>query len=303
MKKIKDYLYKLIIIILLVIISISGFQLYKSLAKYYKARTQYNNTAQIAGSTKTSGIYTGELDWDSLKAQNSDVRAWVYLDGTIINYPIVRGSDNSFYLTHMFNKAYSGAGTFFMDANAPDNFETFNTVVYGHHMRDGSMLALIEKYYSQEFYEEHKQLELITPNAKYHLKVIGFELVYSTSDAYNYNFSNDKEKQALLDFTAKNNVINTSDQATVKDKLVTFSTCAYEANGDRYVLVTKMVPWTEEELEAAKKEEENKAKLAMNEAKKNSKGNGDKSNSDKSGRSFLQTVKIGFDIFKESLSR
>ena len=303
MKKIKDYLYKLIIIILLVIISISGFQLYKSLAKYYKARTQYNNTAQIAGSTKTSGIYTGELDWDSLIAQNSDVRAWVYLDGTIINYPIVRGSDNSFYLTHMFNKAYSGAGTFFMDANAPDNFETFNTVVYGHHMRDGSMLALIEKYYSQEFYEEHKQLELITPNAKYHLKVIGFELVYSTSDAYNYNFSNDKEKQALLDFTAKNNVINTSDQATVKDKLVTFSTCAYEANGDRYVLVTKMVPWTEEELEAAKKEEENKAKFAMNEAKKNTKGNGDKSNSGKAGRSFLQTVKIGFDIFKESLSK
>lgn len=303
MKKFKDYLYKLIIIILLVIISISGFQLYKSLAKYYKARTQYNNTVQIAGSTKTSGIYTGELDWDSLKAQNSDVRAWVYLDGTIINYPIVRGSDNSFYLTHMFNKAYSGAGTFFMDANAPDNFETFNTVVYGHHMRDGSMLALIEKYYSQEFYEEHKQLELITPNAKYHLKVIGFELVYSTSDAYNYNFSNDKEKQALLDFTAKNNVINTSDQATVKDKLVTFSTCAYEANGDRYVLVAKMVPWTEEELEAAKKEEENKAKLAMNEAKKNTKGNGDKSNSGKAGRSFLQTVKIGFDVFKESLSK
>lgn len=303
MKKFKDYLYKLIIIILLVIISISGFQLYKSLAKYYKARTQYNNTARVAGSTKTSGIYTGELDWDSLIAQNSDVRAWVYLDGTIINYPIVRGSDNSFYLTHMFNKAYSGAGTFFMDANAPDNFETFNTVVYGHHMRDGSMLALIEKYYSQEFYEEHKQLELITPNAKYHLKVIGFELVYSTSDAYNYNFSNDKEKQALLDFTAKNNIINTSDQATVKDKLVTFSTCAYEANGDRYVLVTKMVPWTEEELEAAKKEEENKAKLAMNEAKKNTKGNGDKSNSGKAGRSFLQTVKIGFDVFKESLSR
>lgn len=303
MKKFKDYLYKLVIIILLVIISISGFQLYKSLAKYYKARTQYNNTAQIAGSTKTSGIYTGELDWDSLKAQNSDVRAWVYLDGTIINYPIVRGSDNSFYLTHMFNKAYSGAGTFFMDANAPDNFETFNTVVYGHHMRDGSMLALIEKYYSQEFYEEHKQLELITPNAKYHLKVIGFELVYSTSDAYNYNFSNDKEKQALLDFTAKNNIINTSDQATVKDKLVTFSTCAYEANGDRYVLVTKMVPWTEEELEAAKKEEENKAKLAMNEAKKNTKGNGDKSNSGKAGRSFIQTVKIGFDVFKESLSK
>lgn len=299
MKKFKDYLYKLIIIILLVIISISGFQLYKSLAKYYKARTQYNNTARVAGSTKTSGIYTGELDWDSLIAQNSDVRAWVYLDGTIINYPIVRGSDNSFYLTHMFNKAYSGAGTFFMDANAPDNFETFNTVVYGHHMRDGSMLALIEKYYSQEFYEEHKQLELITPNAKYHLKVIGFELVYSTSDAYNYNFSNDKEKQALLDFTAKNNIINTSDQATVKDKLVTFSTCAYEANGDRYVLVTKMVPWTEEELEAAKKEEENKAKLAMNKAK----GNGDKSNSGKAGRSFLQTVKIGFDVFKESLSK
>lgn len=303
MKKIKDYLYKLIIIILLVIISISGFQLYKSLAKYYKARTQYNNTARVAGSTKTSGIYTGELNWDSLISQNSDARAWVYLDGTIINYPIVRGSDNSFYLTHMFNKAYNGAGTLFMDANAPDNFETFNTVVYGHHMKDGSMLAAIDKYKSQEFYEKHKQLELITPSAKYHLKVIGFELVDATSEAYNYYFGSEQDKQALLDFTAKNNVINTSDQATVNDKLLTFSTCVYATGDERYVLVTKMVPWTEEELEAAKKEEENKAKLAMNEAKKNSKGNGDKSNSGKAGRSFLQTVKIGFDVFKESLSK
>lgn len=290
-KKIRNFVYKVIIICLVMIIMLSGWQLYKAFDKYYKARTQYNDVIKTAGSVKPNGSFTGEIDWQSLLSQNKDIRAWIYLKDSVINYPVVRGSDNAFYLTHMFNKAYNGAGALFMDANAPDKFEGFNTVIYGHHMRDGSMFALLEKYKSQEFYENNKQLELITPSAKYHLKVIGFELVFSESDAYNYNFIDDIEKQALIDYTAKNNLINVHERANIKDRLVTLSTCAYEANGDRYVLVTKMVPWTKSELKAAM--DEQKALTAS--SKDNNKNNQKK-------ESFIDNIKLGFSILKESLS-
>ena len=296
-KKIRSFAFKVIIVCLVVIIMVSGWQLYKAFEKYYKARIQYNDVIKTSGSVNVKGTFTGEIDWQSLLSQNEDIRAWIYLKDTIINYPVVRGSDNSFYLTHMFNKAYNGAGSLFMDANAPDNFEGFNTVIYGHHMRDGSMFALLEKYKSQEFYENNKQLELITPSAKYHLMVVGFELVYSESDAYNYNFIDDKEKQALIEYTEKNNLIKVHERANIKDRLVTLSTCAYEATGDRYVLVTKMVPWTKSELKAAI--DEQKAIDSSSIKEKEDKGTDNKKSNNKG--TLIDNIKLGFKILKDSL--
>lgn len=296
-KKIRSFAFKVIIVCLIVIIMVSGWQLYKAFEKYYKARIQYNDVIKTSGSVNVKGTFTGEIDWQSLLSQNEDIRAWVYLKDTIINYPVVRGSDNSFYLTHMFNKAYNGAGSLFMDANAPDNFEGFNTVIYGHHMRDGSMFALLEKYKSQEFYENNKQLELITPSAKYHLIVVGFELVYSESDAYKYNFIDDKEKQALIEYTEKNNLIKVHERANIKDRLVTLSTCAYEATGDRYVLVTKMVPWTKSELKAAIDEQKAIESSSIKEKEDKSTDNKKINNKD----SLIDNIKLGFKILKDSL--
>lgn len=296
-KKIRSFAFKVIIVCLVVIIIVSGWQLYKAFEKYYKARIQYNDVIKTSGSVNVKGTFTGEIDWQSLLSQNEDIRAWVYLKDTIINYPVVRGSDNNFYLTHMFNKAYNGAGTLFMDANAPDNFEGFNTVIYGHHMKDGSMLAGIDKYRNQDYYEKNKQLELITPQAKYHLRVVGFELVDASSEAYKWSFGSDQEKQSLLDFTARNSVINTEDKADVNDKLVTFSTCVYATGEERYVLVTKMVPWTESELKDAI--DEQKAIEASSIKEKEDKSTDNKKINNKD--SLIDNIKLGFKILKDSL--
>lgn len=297
MKKIRNFAYKVIVLCLVVMITLSGWQLYKAFEKYYKARTQYNDVIKTAGSAKVKGTFTGEIDWQSLLSQNQDIRGWLYLEGTIINYPVVRGSDNTFYLTHMFNKAYNGAGSLFMDADAPDNFEGFNTVIYGHHMKDGSMLAAIDKYRRQDFYEKNKQLELITPQAKYHLRVIGFELVDASSEAYRHSFGSDQDKQSLLDFTAKNSVINTVDKANVNDKIVTLSTCVYATGEERYVLVTKMVPWTKSELKAAS--DEQKAIMASSKKEQEDKSSDD----NKSGEAgFVDSIKLGYEILKGALS-
>lgn len=292
MNKVRDFAFKIIIVCLVGIMLLSGWQVLKALQRYYDARMQYNEQAKVANAVQV-GSFTGELDWDALLAQNQDIKAWIYLKNSVINYPVVKGTDNEFYLRRLINKEYSIAGTLFIDSNSPGNFEGFNTVIYGHNLHDGSMFATLKEYNSQEFYEKNKQLELITPSAKYHLLVVGFEEVSSTSSAYKYAFGSDYDKQALLDFTASNNKLKNTESADVKDHLITLSTCAYDTGEERFVLVTKLVPWSDEELAAAKKEVELTAKDNESASKEDS--------GKAKTHSFIYYVKRGFYILKSAL--
>lgn len=287
MKKAKDIAVNIIMVCLIAIIIISGWYIFKTLKRYYNARIQYNKTTELANTDPNA--FTGELDWDALKQENPDVRAWIFQKGTIINYPVVRGKDNSFYLHRMFNGKYNVSGTLFMDANAPDNFEGFNTVIYGHHMRDGSMFRSLREYTQQSYFDEHKRFELITPDAKYHLDIIGFEEVKADSEAYIYQFRDDTDRQKFLDFTASNNKLGGTAEATVRDRIVTLSTCAYDFENARYVVVTKMVPWTKEELREAKRQQE-----AID-------GEGRGRREEGKKITFWDYVRKGFTIVKEAL--
>lgn len=293
MKKARDIATKIIVICFIGIMAVSAWRVYKGFQNYVVARTQYNETTKLA-KVNSTGEFTGEIEWDKLKSQNSDIRAWVYSKDTIINYPIVRGKDNDYYLYRMFNGEYNGAGSLFMDANAPDKFEAFNTVVYGHHMKDRSMLASIDEYKSQDYYDKHKRLELITPDAKYHLEVVGFFETMATSEIYKYSFGGAGDKQAFIDFIASNNTIRGVPSVTTGDRIVTFSTCVFATGEERYVLVTKLVPWSDKELAAAKKE----AKLALELKSASDSG---KNSEDRNNLGFIACVKRGFYILKSAL--
>ena len=99
-----------------------------------------------------------EPDYDVLRLENSEFYAWLYSEGTVINYPVTRGEDNRYYLNHLFNKKRNSMGTLFVDAgNAPD-FADRNTIIYGHHMKNGSMFASLVGYKKQSYYDEHPDL-------------------------------------------------------------------------------------------------------------------------------------------------
>ena len=83
----------------------------------------------------------GEIDFDALTGINRDVAAWLILDGTAIDYPVVRGTDNAYYLNRLYNKEINRGGTIFIDNACSRTFSGRNTVIYGHNMGDGSMFA------------------------------------------------------------------------------------------------------------------------------------------------------------------
>lgn len=133
--------------------------------KYKKAQKEYD-TLQKAVQTEKS------INWKKLKRMNKDIVAWIKVPGTKVSYPIVQGKDNSTYLHRTFHKKYNPSGCIFLDYKCKKDFMSDNNVIYGHHMRDGSMFATFVKYKNRSFWKKHQKIILYLPKETRTLKVI-----------------------------------------------------------------------------------------------------------------------------------
>ena len=102
------------------------------------------------------------VDFASLQAENGDVFGWIYSKGSQINYPVVQGSDNVFYMDHLYNEEWNPGGAIFMDYRNQPDFSDYNTIIYGHNMLDGTMFASLGKYSAPGYYDTHRELQLLT---------------------------------------------------------------------------------------------------------------------------------------------
>lgn len=253
--RIRNGALNVITVCLIGIILVSGYKIGKTMWEYQVAKSAYTNISE-----KTAKVdpkqFTGVVDWKALKKVNPDVQGWLYQKGTVINYPVVQGTDNDTYLHTRFDKQWSGGGTLFVDCRMEKDFKGFNSIIYGHHMKDGSMFRSIRGYTKGDgYYDKHKTLELATPHGNYHLVVFSAFITKATDeDTYKMTYD-EAEKQAYIDRAWKRSelpITRDSVDVTKNDRLVTLSTCAYDYEEARYIVMCKMVPWTKAEVQAGK---------------------------------------------------
>lgn len=253
--RIRNGALNVITVCLIGIILVSGYKIGKTMWEYHVAKSAYTNISE-----KTAKVdpkqFTGVVDWKALKKVNLDVQGWLYQKGTVINYPVVQGTDNDTYLHTRFDKQWSGGGTLFVDCRMEKDFKGFNSIIYGHHMKDGSMFRSIRGYTKEDgYYDKHKTLELATPHGNYHLVVFSAFITKATDeDTYKMTYD-EAEKQAYIDRAWERSelpITKDSVDVTKNDRLVTLSTCAYDYEEARYIVMCKMVPWTKSEVQAGK---------------------------------------------------
>lgn len=253
--RIRNGALNVITVCLIGIILVSGYKIGKTMWEYHVAKSAYTNISE-----KTAKVdpkqFTGVVDWKALKKVNSDVQGWLYQKGTVINYPVVQGTDNDTYLHTRFDKQWSGGGTLFVDCRMEKDFKGFNSIIYGHHMKDGSMFRSIRGYTKEDgYYDKHKTLELATPHGNYHLVVFSAFITKATDeDTYKMTYD-EADKQAYIDRAWERSelpITKDSVDVTKNDRLVTLSTCAYDYEEARYIVMCKMVPWTKAEVQAGK---------------------------------------------------
>jgi len=187
------------------------------------------------------------IDFASLKAINEDVVGWLYLPDTVINYPVVQGEDNSYYLKRLVDGSYNANGSLFVDYQNKMDFSDDNTLLYGHHMNSGKMFATLVKYKDQEFYDAHPVAYFLTEEKSYKIEIFSGYVTTPDSDSYLLTAGSREQTIAWMKEMFHNSDFFADVTIRPEDHIVTFSTCDYEFHDARYVVHGKLTALEEGE--------------------------------------------------------
>ena len=195
-----------------------------------------------------SGMFIG---FEALQKQNSDIRAWIKIDGTNINNPVYQTKNNDFYVDHDMEKRSSRYGALFIDKSAKIGYESNskNVVIYGHHMKDGTMFGPLKKYTDISFYKEHPIIDFTTLYNEGKYKVFAVFITntleaHDNGKIFNYRmhgFGSDEQFLKFIDDVKIRSIINTGVDVLENDEIITLSTCTYEFEEARLVVMARKV--------------------------------------------------------------
>lgn len=240
----------LLALVFLAIAVFSAWQLFGILYEYRQGERTYDELSQFAATPTPppstpdtpevtpapDEILWPEVDFAGLQAINDDVVGWIYLEDTHVNYPVVLGPDNDYYLNRMYNGVGNGAGSIFMDYRNNGMFTDRNNILYGHRMNNGTMFADISKYSNREFFESHPYVLIVTPEGKYKAEVFSAYIANTTYSSWDQGFDGDDIYLQWLETLKSRSYFDREISFTADDRVLTLSTCTYEFENARFVV-------------------------------------------------------------------
>ena len=176
-----------------------------------------------------------KVDFDKLKEINEDTVAWLKVNGTDIEYAVVKGNDNSYYLNHNFEKKYNSAGWIFADYKNKLDGTDKNIVIYGHNMRDDSMFGSLKNVLEEEWYnnEENHVINFVTEKEEQKYQVFSIYEIKNEDYYIDTEFKNN-EFEKFIDTLKNRSIKDFNVQVSETDRILTLSTCA---NNNKYRVV------------------------------------------------------------------
>ena len=176
------------------------------------------------------------IDFAGLEEINEDCVAWIYIEDTAINYPVVQGSDNSFYLKHLIDGKWNSAGCIFLDFRVDSNISDRHSIIYGHHMKDGTMFSGLTKYKKQDYYEAHPAGLLITPEQTYRIEFFAGYVVSVEDSAWKIGFESDEEFETYLNLCKESSNYQVDVELNAQSQIVSLSTCTNVRDDERFLV-------------------------------------------------------------------
>lgn len=175
-------------------------------------------------------------DYQALLNMNSDAVGWIKQDN-IISYPIVKGTDNTYYLTHNAAHRENKAGAIFVDYRVEGGLEAQNCIIYGHDMLNDSMFGTLIKYSSKSYYNAHPTFDIYIADKGYRYYVFSTYETAEIGDTYSYNFGSNEEFQQYIDLCMSKKIYDTKAPAVTTDsKVITLSTCTRGDQSKRFIV-------------------------------------------------------------------
>lgn len=241
----------LIIIILAAIMLVSGGLTVKRYMDDKRAQEEYDRLAELARETTAppqteaptepettqpeEEPYVSPINFDELQAENPDTIGWIKVPDTNIDYPIVQGTDNDFYLNHDFYGKESVGGSIYLDFESQGDFVGRNNILYGHNMKNGSMFKDVIYYKDEEYFKEHQYFSIYTPDREIKLKAVACYYGEAQPIVRKTRFKSQESFDAFVHEMIK--PCSFAPDVTYPAKtLYTLVTCSYEINDARTFL-------------------------------------------------------------------
>lgn len=256
-KKKSGDIYKIICIILLIIligiVAVWGYRIIvenRANSKYEEIQNTVNSAAKQAETeaviieteteeeteTETEEVQNAfdipekNLDWTSLYAENKDIYAWIYIPGTQVDYPVLQSaSDDTYYLNHNIDGSYGKPGCIYTEKINSKDFTNYNTVLYGHNMKNGEMFGCLHDYEDKTFFDENPYVYVYAEEKTYVYEIFA---AYTATNAHILNTNDFSTQEGFADYL--DNVVynkaltgnfRNDTRVTSDNRIITLSTC------------------------------------------------------------------------------
>ena len=247
--KTKGILLLLVVCVLLAVIGYSGHQLWRIGQNNVQEAEMHSQVMRYRPKFRTENL-EAEAEADTSKVnQNivdlqetySDAVGWLTVPNTKIDYLFVQGEDNGQYLHLDLAQRWAAAGTIFMDFRNSQDFSDFHTILYGHHMKNGSMFGTLKQFADRSFFEENKTATIFLADETHEIEWVAFAVIESNDEIiYNPVIKAEADRAAYLAHIQDNARYYRDVGVTINDRIVTLSTCSYEFHEARMVLIGKI---------------------------------------------------------------
>ncbi|MDO4331622.1 MAG: class B sortase [Eubacteriales bacterium] len=177
------------------------------------------------------------IDFDALGGVNGDITGWIYIPVLNIDYPVVQGTDNEYYLTHTFEKKENTSGAIFMDSGANPQLTDYNTLVYGHNMKNGSMFGKLKNFQRDDsLCAETPYIFYYTKEKSYKYLIVSYYVTVDGSDSY-YLPQTEESYEEYRSLILKKAIHSCTREIPENMPMLTLSTCHGNAGGEERFLV------------------------------------------------------------------
>lgn len=180
------------------------------------------------------------VDFTELSKINDEVVAWIKVPETSVNYPVVKHKDNSYYLTHSYDKSFNYAGWIYTDYRNDIDDLVSNNIIYGHGRVDGSMFGSLRDLINKDGSE--KLVYISTPYNNYIFQVFSIYRIMNTNDYLYTGYDNNEKFLSFIDLIKNRSLVKYDDlEIEPSDKILTLATC-YDTR-EKFVIHAKMIKW------------------------------------------------------------
>ncbi len=177
-----------------------------------------------------------KIDLGALRQVNGDVVGWIAIPKTELSYPMLQRADNDYYLDHTWKNERNSVGAIFMECKIDAGLDDFNTIVYGHRMRNLSMFGSLRYYDDLEYLKEHPSVYVAVDSGVYKYDIYAAYEVGLRTITYRLDVDTPEEKEECIRFGLESSVIDAGVVPAAEDKILTLSTCTGRGHATRWVV-------------------------------------------------------------------